>query len=77
MTFDNPGPNTSVCPNCGDTWLIACRHVTDKEVTTASEDFEQIIVRCCAVCGAPVKSGLAVNQSDSKSVVSETKGSDI
>lgn len=62
--FDNPGPNTSVCPNCGDTWLIKCRHITDKQVITASQDYAETLVRCCGVCGAPVKSGLDVNQSD-------------
>jgi hypothetical protein len=58
-TKTNPGPGTSVCPNCGDVWLVGCRHVTDNDVTTASADYDEIIARCCVICGAILEKGIA------------------
>jgi len=55
-TKTNPGPGTSVCPNCGDVWLCQVNPVMAGGIVTSfCCDYE---LRC-VICGAILEKGIA------------------
>jgi hypothetical protein len=52
MTTSNPGPGTKYCPVHGNVWLHELKHISDKPVIKASEDYVNTIHATCQICGA-------------------------
>lgn len=49
----NPGPGTKFCPDCKDNvWLHVLKHISDKPVIQAYDDYVDTIRATCGICGA-------------------------